>query len=72
MTPDLLHAAEKLRIGTHEHDSDHDECITGTHCQRRPEHRIKGESVIMRKELEGDVLTPQISFDVGWLNTLQQ
>ena len=66
MTSDLLRAVERLRLAVNEHDSDQDECI------REPKKRTRVDTQALKKELDSDLLTPQTSFDVGWLNKVQQ
>lgn len=72
MTSKLLRAVEKLRIGVNERHFDQDEYISGTRSQQMPRKRTKGDIQPLKQELEKDFLTPQTSFDVAWLNKLQQ
>lgn len=72
MTPGLLRAVERLRIGANEHDFDQDERIDGVLSQHRPRKRTKRDSHALKKQLEKDFLAPQMSFDAEWLNKMQQ
>ncbi|KAF6221727.1 hypothetical protein HO133_001695 [Letharia lupina] len=72
MTSDLWRAVERLRMSANEHDFDRDMCIDGTLFQQRPRKRTKIDTQALKRELEKDFLTPQTSFDVEWLDKLQQ
>lgn len=72
MTSDLLHVVERLRIGVNEHQLDQGECIDNTLTQWRTRKRPTRDTHFRKKELEKDFLTPQTSFDVKWLDKLQQ
>ena len=72
MTSELLRAVERLRVGVDEQYFDQDVCIAGTSRLERPEKPPKGHNQALKKELERDLLTPQTSFDAGWLNKIQQ
>ncbi|KAF6235031.1 hypothetical protein HO173_006658 [Letharia columbiana] len=72
MTSDLWRAVERLRMSANKHDFDRDMCIDGTLLQQRPRKRTKIDTQALKKELEKDFLTPQTSFDVEWLDKLQQ
>lgn len=72
MISELLRAVERLRIGVDGQYLDQDVCIAGTSRLERAEKPTKGHNQALRKELERDFLTPQTSFDAGWLNEIQQ
>ena len=72
MTSDPLRAVERLRVGANEQHFDQDECIVGTSSLERPEKPAKGGTQALKEGLERDFLTPQTSFDAGWLNRMQQ
>ena len=72
MTSDLLHAVERLRTDVNEHHPDQDECIDNTLIQWRPRKQLTRDTHSRKKELEKDFLTPQTSFDVKWLDKVQQ
>ena len=72
MTSDLLRAVERLLADANKHSLDHAECIGGTLGRQRSKKQGKGDAQALKKELEKDFLTPQTSFDAGWLNKIQQ
>ena len=72
MTSALLRAVERLRIGADEHNLDQDQCIDGKLSQQRSRKRTRRDTLALKEELERDFLTPQTSFDMKWLNKLQQ
>ena len=72
MTSDLLHAVERLRIDVNEHHLDQREYIDNPLIQWRPRKRLTRDTHFRKKELEKDFLTPQTSFDVKWLDKVQQ
>ena len=72
MTSDLLRAVQRLRIGKNEHRPDQDECIRGFHSQQRLTKQIEGHIQALKTVLERNLLTPQTSFDAGWLNQFQK
>ena len=72
MTSDLLLAVERLRIDVNKHHLDQGECIDSTLTQWRPRKRLTRDTHVRKKELEKDFLTPQTSFDVKWLDKIQQ
>lgn len=72
MTSELLRAVERLRVGVNEQYLDQDVCSAGTFRPERPEKPTKGHNQALKNELERDFLTPQTSFDGGWLNKIQQ
>lgn len=72
MTSDPLPAVERLCIGANEHIFDTDDCIDGMISQQRPMKRIRRDTQALKKKLETDFLTPQTSFNVNWLNKVQQ
>lgn len=69
MTSDLLRAVERLRIVPNDHSFDQDECVDG---RQGPRNSFQRNTQTLRGELEKNFLTPQTSFDAGWLNKMQQ
>lgn len=72
MASELLRVVERLRVGVNEQYLDQDVCIACTSRLKRLEKPTKGDQQALKKELERDFLTPQTSFDAGWLNKIQQ
>ena len=72
MTSDLVRAVERLRIGANEHTSDQDEGVRGVLRRQKRQKRTKGDTQALKEELDKDFLTPQTSFDAGWLDEIQQ
>ena len=72
MTSDLVRAVERLRIGANERTFDQGESIGGVLSRQKPEKRTEGDTQALKKELEKHFLTPQASFDAGWLDVIQQ
>ena len=72
MPSDLLHAVERLRIDVNKHHLGQGECIDNTLTQWRPRKRLTRYIHSRKKELEKDFLTPQTSFEVKWLDKVQQ
>ena len=69
MTSDLFRAVERLHLGANGDSYEQDECIISL---ERPKKQTKGDTQGMKRDLERDFLTPQTSFDLKWLNKIQQ
>ncbi|KAL8830040.1 MAG: hypothetical protein Q9191_001657 [Dirinaria sp. TL-2023a] len=69
MASSLIDAVEKLRLSSHQDDF---ETIDDLLTSERPRKKRRRSRESMKKELEESFLTPPTSFNVEWLNKLQQ
>lgn len=72
MTSDLLRAVERLHIVADDRDLDQDVCIDVKLDGQSPRKPSQRDAQTLKEELEHNFLTPQTSFDVEWLNKMQQ
>ena len=69
MDLDLLHTIERLGTGTNGGQRD---CIDSKFDRQIPQARSERDPGAMKGELEAEFLTPPRSFELEWLNRVQQ